>query len=461
VAAPDEAELDAILLSLLDGGDEAVADLFLERTVTHEACATVSCAGAPPPRVMSRLDEGAGLRRVTKGGVAAAHVSGWEAGALRRAARSLRAGEPMDGPTPPVPITDAGAPGGNVTGLLLAARAHADRLLAREGQVLGIDLAAAVSSRAVHVVSSEWGHVRERSPWASLHVSLHVACGGSRATVRRGRGVARSFELEAWVADGGLERLLEDALAGARALGEARDVPRGAPAVVLAPGAGGVLVHEAVGHGLEADVVARGASLFGGMLGERVAPAGLTVVDDPLLPGLAGSRAHDDEGAPSRAVPLIDQGVLAGVLTDGLRSGFDPARASGHGRRASFREPPLPRMTNTHVLPGSEDAEDLVRGVADGLYVRRLERAAADPQTGDVQFLVTEGARIERGRLTHAVRDVTLSGNALAILRSMDGVAADVAWDDGLGTCGREGQWVPVALGQPTLRLLAGVLTLG
>ena len=182
----------------------------------------------------------------------------------------------------------------------------------------------------------------------------------------------------------------------------------------------------------------------------------LTVVDDPSLPHLAGSYAHDDEGAPAREALLLERGVLRGVMTDALRSGFDPARATGHGRRQGFRDNVLPRMTNTLVLAGPWDPAELLAGIPDGLLVTRLERASADPLRGRFQVRATEGYLIENGVITAPLRETLLVGNSDDLLRGLD-VGSDAAWDDGAGSCGREAQWVSVAIGNPTLRAAAGV----
>jgi TldD protein len=317
--------------------------------------------------------------------------------------------------------------------------------------------------RRVHVVSSEAGHARDARAWSSLRVSASAQGRDARSSLgQRGIG-APSLDLAVAAARELRARLVRAAAEAAQAALLGRDAwqpPAGwAPAIVLAPGGGGVLVHEAVGHALEADVVARGASHLGGRFGEHVAAEALTVVDDASLTGLAGSYGHDDEGIRPRRTALLERGVLVGLLSDGLRTGFEPQRSSGHGRRASFRDAPLPRMANTCVEPGGDDPEGILAGTADGLFVKRLERAAVDPASGDVHFRVTEATRIEDGRLTCPVAPVGLVGNGSAILWAVDAVGSDFAWDDGTGTCGREGQWLQAAVGQPTVRVGAGVLS--
>jgi len=232
---------------------------------------------------------------------------------------------------------------------------------------------------------------------------------------------------------------------------EASEAPAGRMMVVLSSEAGGTMVHEAVGHGLEADLAGQELSVYSGMLGQQVASDLVTVVDDPTLPGKRGSYNIDDEGMLAERTVLVDNGKLVAFMSDRLsclRDGFIP---SGNGRRQSFRHWPIPRMSNTIIEPGSHDPEEIVRSVEKGLFVRKMGGGQVNTVTGDFVFEVSEGYLIEGGQVSSPVRGATLAGNGPEVLKSVDMVGSDLGF--GLGTCGKEGQGVPVGDAQPTLRL--------
>ncbi|MDE2290784.1 MAG: TldD/PmbA family protein, partial [Elusimicrobia bacterium] len=222
--------------------------------------------------------------------------------------------------------------------------------------------------------------------------------------------------------------------------------------VVLAAAAGGTFVHEAIGHSLEADHVQEGTSpAFAGKVGRRVACARLTIVDDPTLPYARGSYPFDDEGCPARPVTLVEGGVLKGYLHDrvsALRAGTE---ANGHGRRQSFRARPIPRMSNIYIAPGPDDPARIVSSLEEGLLVTRMGGGEVNTATGEFVFGVDEGWWVRGGKVRHMVRDANLLGVGPEVLRSIDRVGWDIGW--GLGTCGKQGQGVPVSDGQPTLRI--------
>lgn len=243
------------------------------------------------------------------------------------------------------------------------------------------------------------------------------------------------------------------ATAARRALAmlRARPAPAGVLPVVLRRGAGGVLFHEACGHGLEADLVAKEASVFRGAVGRRVAPASVTLVDDGTLAREWGTAAIDDEGSPARRNVLIDRGVCTDFMWDRLRARRAGRGSSGNGRRETYRDLPMVRMTNTFLLPGDEDPDELVRQTRHGLYCAALGGGQVDTATGDFVFGVTEAYMIENGELTDPVRAAQLVGNGPDVLGRIDAVASD--FETWTGTCGKLGQGVPVSAGQPTLRV--------
>jgi len=233
---------------------------------------------------------------------------------------------------------------------------------------------------------------------------------------------------------------------------DSRPAPSGKMTVVMHRGFGGVLFHEACGHGLEADTIEKGSSVFAGRVGEQVASELVTLVDDGSIPGEWGSNAFDDEGMPTQRTVLIQDGRLAGFMYDGLRARTLGAASTGNGRRQSFRHPPIPRMTNTFILAGSDKPEDIIAATEKGFYAKTLSGGQVEPASGDFVFGVSEGYLIENGRLTSPLRGATLIGNGLTALNNIDMVADD--FEMHIGVCGKDGQGVPVGSGQPTLRIL-------
>jgi TldD protein len=242
-------------------------------------------------------------------------------------------------------------------------------------------------------------------------------------------------------------------LAGARAerLLTARPAPAGRCTVVLAAEAGGTMIHEAVGHALEADLVQKGLSPYGAQLGQPVAAACVSVADDATLAGWRGSFACDDEGTPAQRTLLVERGILKGFLHDRLTARKAGAAPTGNGRRQSYAHRPIPRMTNTMILPGGDDAQGIIRSVPRGLYVVRMGGGQVNTVNGDFVFEINEAYLIENGALAEPVLGTTMIGNAAEVLKSIDRVASD--FGRGLGTCGKDGQGVPVADAQPTLRI--------
>ena len=227
--------------------------------------------------------------------------------------------------------------------------------------------------------------------------------------------------------------------------------PAGETAVVMAPGTGGVLFHEAVGHPLEADIVDKEASVYRGRVGERLASPLVSGVDDATEPNAWGSFSFDDEGTPSQRTVLFEDGVLVGLLSDRLRAAKMGVASSGNGRRQSYAHPPIPRMTNTSILNGTSTAADVLASTARGIYVTALAGGQTNPASGDFVFGVSEGFLIEDGVVTRPVRGANLIGRAIEVMSAIDAVADD--YDMWHGVCGKDGQGVPVGSGSPTLRI--------
>ncbi len=234
---------------------------------------------------------------------------------------------------------------------------------------------------------------------------------------------------------------------------EAVEAPAGTMIVVLGPGWPGVLLHEAIGHGLEGDFNRKGTSAFAGRIGEKVAAAGCTVVDDGTLQGRRGSLNIDDEGTPAQNTVLIENGILKGYLQDKLNARLMGVSSTGNGRRESYAHLPMPRMTNTYMLAGKYKHEEIIASVDRGLYAENFGGGQVDITSGKFVFSASEAYLIEKGRLTRPVKGATLIGNGPDVLTRVSMVGDDLRLDKGIGTCGKEGQSVPVGVGQPTLRV--------
>ena len=233
----------------------------------------------------------------------------------------------------------------------------------------------------------------------------------------------------------------------------ARPAPAGNMTVVLGPGWPGILLHEAIGHGLEGDFNRKGSSAFSGRVGERVAAKGVTVVDDGTIPDRRGSLNIDDEGNPSQRTVLIEDGVLRGYMQDSLNARLMGVPVTGNARRESYAHTTLPRMTNTYMLNGSRDAQEIIASVKRGLYAVNFGGGQVDITNGKFVFSASEAYLIEDGKVTHPVKGATLIGNGPDALTRVKMIGNDMHLDTGVGTCGKDGQSVPVGVGQPTLRI--------
>jgi TldD protein len=233
----------------------------------------------------------------------------------------------------------------------------------------------------------------------------------------------------------------------------AKPAPAGGMTVVLGPGWPGILLHEAVGHGLEGDFNRKGSSTFAGRIGQRVAAKGVTVVDDGTIADRRGSLSIDDEGNPTQRTVLIEDGILVGYLQDTLNARLMAVPVTGNGRRESFAHLPLPRMTNTTMLNGDRDPQEIIKSVKKGLYAANFGGGQVDITSGKFVFSTAEAYLIENGKITTPVKGATLIGSGPEAMMRVSMIGNDMALDSGVGTCGKEGQSVPVGVGQPTVRI--------
>ena len=250
-----------------------------------------------------------------------------------------------------------------------------------------------------------------------------------------------------------LEKYASEAVDQALVNLDARPAPAGPMTVVLGPGWPGVLLHEAIGHGLEGDFNRKGSSAFSGRIGERVAAPGITIVDDGTIPDRRGSLNIDDEGNSTQCTTLIEDGILKGYMQDTLNARLMKTGVTGNGRRESYASLPMPRMTNTYMLNGTRDPKEIIASVEDGLYAVNFGGGQVDITNGKFVFTATEAWRIQNGKVTYPVKGATLIGNGPDALTRVSMIGNDMALDGGVGTCGKEGQSIPVGLGQPTLRI--------
>jgi TldD protein len=306
--------------------------------------------------------------------------------------------------------------------------------------------------REVLVVSSDGRLTRDRQPMVRLGVHAVAEDGGKRQGGRSGAASRRGMEQFQRTGQSPEDHGREAARLAVAML-HAHEAPAGPMEVVLGPGESGILLHEAVGHGLEADFNRKKTSNYTDQLGKRVASELCTVVDDGTLASARGSINVDDEGFAGRRNVLIEDGILVGYMQDRISARHFGTVPSGNGRRESFRHEPLPRMTNTLLAAGQDAPEDIVRSVKRGVYAKRFSGGQVNISNGDFVFSLTESYLIEDGKLTAPLRDVNLIGNGPEVLRKVTMVGSDFQLSDGTWTCGKDGQSVPVGIGTPTVKI--------
>ncbi|RPI16979.1 MAG: metalloprotease TldD [Lysobacterales bacterium] len=325
---------------------------------------------------------------------------------------------------------------------------EARRLDARITQVMA---SLAATHDTILVMASDGTLAADVRPLVRLNVSVIIEQDGRREQGYAGAG--GRFAYTEFLAGDRWRDLVREAVRTAQVNLAAVPAPAGTMTVVLGAGWPGVLLHEAVGHGLEGDFNRKGTSAFSGRIGQRVAAPGVTIVDDGTLPARRGSLNVDDEGTPTGCTTLIEDGVLRGYLQDKLNARLMGVAPTGNGRRESFAHLTLPRMTNTYMLPGPHAPEEILASVPRGLYCRNFGGGQVDITSGKFVFSASEAYLIEDGRITTPVKGATLIGNGPDVMTRVSMVGSDLKLDDGVGTCGKEGQDVPVGVGQPTLRV--------
>ncbi len=321
---------------------------------------------------------------------------------------------------------------------------------ARDPRVSQVMAGLAAEYDAVLVARADGTIAADVRPLVRVSVTV-IAEQGGRREVGSGGGGGR-FGL-GYFQDEVLEGYVETAVNAALTNLEARPAPAGEMSVVLGPGWPGILLHEAIGHGLEGDFNRKGSSTFSGRIGQRVAAKGVTVLDDGTIPDRRGSLNVDDEGNPSQRNVLIEDGILVGYLQDAMNARLMKTRPTGNGRRESYAAVPMPRMTNTYMLGGDATAEEIVASMKRGLYATNFGGGQVDITSGKFVFSASEAFWVENGRIQYPVKGATIIGNGPDALTRVALIGNDMKLDPGIGVCGKEGQSVPVGVGQPTLRI--------
>jgi len=327
----------------------------------------------------------------------------------------------------------------------------------RDSRVVQVMASLAGEQRTVEILRADGRLIRDVRPLSRLNIQITVERDGRRETGYAGAGGRAAFD--AWIAPDRWRLQAEEALRQALVNLEASPCPAGEMDVVLGAGWNGVLLHEAVGHGLEGDFNRKGSSAFAGRIGEQVAARGVTVYDDGSLPGRRGSLTVDDEGTPTGRTVLIEDGILVGYMHDRMSARLMGLSATGNGRRQSYAHIPMPRMTNTAMEGGSTPRDEMLAATRRGLYCANFGGGQVDITNGKFVFQCTEAYLIEDGRITRPVKGATLIGDGPTALTRVTMIGDDFDFDPGVGVCGKSGQSVPVGVGQPSLKITG--LTVG
>jgi TldD protein len=448
------------LRTALDGADDG--ELFLERS---ESEALYFDDGRLKSATYD-TSEGFGLRVVAGEGAGYAHASEISIPAIQRAADAAslakrgysgQAAEPPRATNAKLYGEDdvLASPGfGDKVSLLQEIDAYAR---ARDPRVVQASVSIVGERRAVEILRADGRLLRDVRPLVRLNVSVTVEQDGKRENGGTGGGGRASFDT--WIEEAHWQAQVDEALRQALVNLEAVPCPAGEMDVVIGPGWNGVLLHEAVGHGLEGDFNRKGVSAFAGRVGDRVAAPGVTILDDGTIPGRRGSLTIDDEGTPSERTVLIEDGILVGYMHDRQSARLMGLKPTGNARRQSYAHMPMPRMTNTVMLGGDKSQAEMIASTKRGLYCANFGGGQVDITNGKFVFQCTEAYLIEDGKITTPVKGATLIGDGPTVLTKITMLGDDFCMDPGIGVCGKSGQGVPVGVGQPSMKI--GGLTVG
>jgi TldD protein len=456
----DAGEALALLQEATQGADDG--ELFIERRKSE----MLALDDGRIRTASYDASEGFGLRAVRGETTGYAHASVIDAAALRRAVGTARLAVGAGGGTLAAgpagtnrrlysdadPLTDAAFPA--KIDLLREIDTYLREL---DPRVVQVTASLGASHQEVVILRPDGAEIADTRPMARLNIAVIVDHQGRRESGSMGGG--GRFGLTGLMAKDHWQPVAREALRIALVNLDAEPAPAGVMDVVLGPGWPGILLHEAIGHGLEGDFNRKGSSAFAGLLGQRIAAKGVTVLDDGTLPDRRGSITVDDEGTPSARNLLIEDGILTGYMQDRQNARLMGAAPTGNGRRESYAHAPMPRMTNTYMLAGNADPAGLVADLKDGIYAVGFGGGQVDITNGKFVFSCTEAYRVRNGVIGAPVKGATLIGDGATALQKIRGIGNDLAMDPGIGNCGKAGQWVPVGVGQPSL--LIGGLTVG
>ena len=456
----DEASALQILRDATAGADDG--ELFLERRRSEG----LSLDDGRIKTASYDAGQGFGLRAV-RGEVAGyAHSTDISEHALRRASETARLAVGSGGGTLAPPpkgtnlhlYTDANPMADATFAVKIDTLREIDAYTrALDPRVVQVSASVAAGLQEVEILRPEGLRLTDIRPMARISISVIVEANGRRESGGTGGGgrygLARLMEPTHW------QSVAREALRIALVNLDAVPAPAGTMDVVLGPGWPGILLHEAIGHGLEGDFNRKKTSAFAGLMGTRIAAPGVTVLDDGTMPDRRGSISFDDEGTPSQRNVLIEDGILVGYMQDRQNARLMGVAPTGNGRRESFAHIPMPRMTNTYMLGGKDDPAGIVASLKDGIYAVGFGGGQVDITNGKFVFSCTEAYRVRNGVIGEAVKGATLIGDGATALTNIRAIGNDLALDPGIGNCGKAGQWVPVGVGQPTLMI--GGLTVG
>ncbi|MDT0682379.1 metallopeptidase TldD-related protein [Roseicyclus sp. F158] len=456
----DEGAALALLRSATDGAEDG--ELFLERRRSE----VLAFDDGRLRTASYDAAEGFGLRAVKGETAGYAHSTEISEAALKRAAETARlavgdgGGVLADSPLPTNRklYGDDDPIAGASFGVKVETLREIDAFLRDlDPRVVQVSASVAAGLQEVEILRPDGLRVADIRPMSRINISVIVEENGRRE--QGGMGGGGRVGLTGLIARDSWEPVAREALRIARVNLRAEAAPAGVMDVVLGPGWPGILLHEAIGHGLEGDANRKRSSAFAGLMGQRIAAPGVTVVDDGTIPDRRGSITVDDEGTPSGRTVLIEDGILKAYMQDRQNGRLMGTGSTGNGRRESFAHTPMPRMTNTVMLGGDSDPADILASLGDGLYAVGFGGGQVDITSGKFVFSCTEAYRVKDGKVGAPVKGATLIGDGATALNHIRGIGNDMSLDPGIGNCGKAGQWVPVGVGQPTLMI--GGLTVG
>jgi TldD protein len=456
----EPARLEALLAEGLHGVDDG--ELFLEYRETE----SFTLDDGRLKGAAFDTTKGFGLRAVAGEAIGCAHSPELSEAALRRAIQAVGAVSAGHSGVLALPARgtnrrrygEANPIRGREQAAKIALLEQIDAYArAKDPRVRQVSASLSGTWQQIEIVRPDGARAGDIRPLVRLNVSIVVGDGTRMESASSGTG--GRFGYDSLLEPAKWQGMVDDVLREALVKLDSVAAPAGEMTVVLGPGWPGILLHEAIGHGLEGDFNRKKTSAFAGLLGQRVAAPGVTVVDDGTIDERRGSLTVDDEGTPSACNVLIEDGILVGYMQDRQNARLMGAAPTGNGRRQSFAHPPMPRMTNTYMRAGGRDPGEILASVRHGLYAVSFGGGQVDITSGKFVFSASEAYLIEDGKVTAPVKGATLIGNGPDCLTKVRAVGNDLKLDHGIGTCGKEGQWVPVGVGQPTL-LIEG-LTVG